>query len=508
MPGGEIELTYVGAQDLYLVSNPQISFFKSVYKRYTNFSQEIKDLDDDSLSNTLSSFENNITLRYKIPRNGDCLKGVYLEFDLPNIYSTDSKQFQWIKNFGEFIISEVRLVGGDSRVYHRLSGEYLHIYNNIYYPESKKHILDTLLGNTIDMYNPSMSNNNNGIYPSSTIPSQSSNNIQVPSINGRKIVIPVPFWFSHHLGTTLPLVALQSMEMRVEVVLRPLKEWYTVINTNPLSETFRTRIRPIAQSDKLSNFTDTASDDILNTVVVRARGEFIFLDNMERKQFAQNQHRFLVPQVQYFNDTITVPTGGNVNLNLKDINHPVRKIWFMIRRKDNELVNDWSNFGFLDNGNNPLQSRFISDTHHNYNLASNSIDNNTIKFLTNSSGDIVDRLQLLFDGEPRFDILPINYFKNQNSKSTPHTLSGNLNNGIYCYAFDVKDDGGYQISGSCNFSRISRKELRLVLNNPSGITKLTGDTTQQIGNYSVIVIAESINFFRIIGGLAGLEYEN
>ena len=42
MPGGEIELSFVGAQDLYLVSNPQISFFKSVYKRYTNFSKEIK----------------------------------------------------------------------------------------------------------------------------------------------------------------------------------------------------------------------------------------------------------------------------------------------------------------------------------------------------------------------------------------------------------------------------------------------------------------------------------
>jgi hypothetical protein len=79
MPGGELELSFVGAQDLYLVSNPQISFFKSVYKRYTNFAKEIKDMLDDSSSNTLSSFDNDIILKYKIPRSGDCLKSFYLK---------------------------------------------------------------------------------------------------------------------------------------------------------------------------------------------------------------------------------------------------------------------------------------------------------------------------------------------------------------------------------------------------------------------------------------------
>lgn len=504
MPGGEIELTYIGAQDLYLVNNPQISFFKSVYKRYTNFALEIKDLDDDSISNTLTSFDNPITLKYKIPRNGDCIKGLYLEFTLPDIYSSSDKQFQWIKNFGHFIIKEIRLVGGDSRIYHRLTGEYLYLYSNIYYSSSKLQLLDRLIGNTTDMFNPALSQHNNGIYPDSILPSLANNNLQIPSINGRMITIPIPFWFSQNLGTALPLISLQNMEFRVEVLLRPLKEWYTVIDTNPLSSTFRSRIRPISDSDKLKNFTDTASDDILNTVAVRARGEFIFLDNIERKQFAQNQQRFLVSQVQYVYNTISIPTGGNVNLDLKDINHPVKKLWFMIRRTDNELVNDWSNFNVFDSNNtNPLQQNYISDTHHNYNYL--SANNNSIRYLTNPSGDIIEQLQLVFDGEPRFDILPINYFKNYNIFSTPYI---NTVNGIYCFAFDLKDDGGYQPSGSCNFSRISKKQLRLQLKNPSGLNKLTGNTNQDIGSYTIIVMAENINFFRIIGGLAGLEYDN
>ena len=41
MPGGEIQLVALGAHDLYLSDNPQISFFKAVYKRYTYFAQEL-----------------------------------------------------------------------------------------------------------------------------------------------------------------------------------------------------------------------------------------------------------------------------------------------------------------------------------------------------------------------------------------------------------------------------------------------------------------------------------
>ena len=40
MGGGVIQLVAYGAQDIYLTGNPQITFFKSIYKRYTNFSME------------------------------------------------------------------------------------------------------------------------------------------------------------------------------------------------------------------------------------------------------------------------------------------------------------------------------------------------------------------------------------------------------------------------------------------------------------------------------------
>ena len=37
---GLLELVAHGIQDIYLIGNPQITFFKTVYKRHTNFSME------------------------------------------------------------------------------------------------------------------------------------------------------------------------------------------------------------------------------------------------------------------------------------------------------------------------------------------------------------------------------------------------------------------------------------------------------------------------------------
>ena len=40
MAGGLMQLIAYGAQDIYLTGNPQITFFKVVYRRHTNFSME------------------------------------------------------------------------------------------------------------------------------------------------------------------------------------------------------------------------------------------------------------------------------------------------------------------------------------------------------------------------------------------------------------------------------------------------------------------------------------
>jgi hypothetical protein len=72
MSGGIAQLVAVGAQDAHLVGNPEISFFRSTYKRHTNFSQTVeRQVIQGNVSNNGMS-----TIRFE--RKGDLLSYVYL----------------------------------------------------------------------------------------------------------------------------------------------------------------------------------------------------------------------------------------------------------------------------------------------------------------------------------------------------------------------------------------------------------------------------------------------
>src|SRR5210317_1069279 len=73
MAGGLMQLVAYGAQDIYLTGNPQITFFKVVYRRHTNFSME-------SIEQTING---NVTAGSRvtstISRNGDLVYRLFFE---------------------------------------------------------------------------------------------------------------------------------------------------------------------------------------------------------------------------------------------------------------------------------------------------------------------------------------------------------------------------------------------------------------------------------------------
>jgi hypothetical protein len=72
MSGGIAQLVAVGAQDAHLVGQPEISFFRSTYKRHTNFSQTVeRQVIQGNVANGGMS-----TVRFE--RKGDLLSYVYL----------------------------------------------------------------------------------------------------------------------------------------------------------------------------------------------------------------------------------------------------------------------------------------------------------------------------------------------------------------------------------------------------------------------------------------------
>ena len=100
-----MQLVAYGAQDIYLTGNPQITFFKVVYRRHTNFSME-------AIQQTWSGTANfNNTATATISRNGDLVHRLYLEVDVTG----DGANGDIEANPGSALISEVSCeIGGQT----------------------------------------------------------------------------------------------------------------------------------------------------------------------------------------------------------------------------------------------------------------------------------------------------------------------------------------------------------------------------------------------------------
>lgn len=133
MPGGLLNIVAFGNQNVYLNGNPSKTFFKTTYKKYTNFGLQKFRIDFDGLRNLRMSESSKFTFRVK--RYAELLMDTYLVVQLPTIwspiyppYDCSSNwvpyEFKWIENLGTQMIQEVEINVGGSTL-NRFSGEYL-----------------------------------------------------------------------------------------------------------------------------------------------------------------------------------------------------------------------------------------------------------------------------------------------------------------------------------------------------------------------------------------------
>jgi len=179
-----MQLVAYGAQDIYLTGNPQITFFKVVYRRHTNFSMETIQ-QTISGSSTISTNSGN-TGTVTISRNGDLVSNVYVE-----VVSNSS-----IANTvdGHTLVSNVECeIGGQRIDYHET--EWLQVWSELTTTAEKAHgykfmvgASGTTWGSTIDGYN--------------TGPG--------------RCLVPLRFWFCRNPGLALPLIALQYHEVKLK----------------------------------------------------------------------------------------------------------------------------------------------------------------------------------------------------------------------------------------------------------------------------------------------------
>jgi len=549
MPGGLLQLAISGAEDSFLVSNPQISFFKSVYRKYTRFSIEtIKEI--PNLRTLQETSETNITI--KVPRNGDLLKNAYLTFTLPEIYSganytgsgTNSNvyNFQWIENIGFNIIKEASLKIGDS-IIDTLYGEFMHVYSELHHSISEKENINELIGHVPEMYDPANSNGQVNTYGSANkyphiVGETQYNRFNVnanvidntdflaftnkfPSILSRKIKVPLMFWFTKNSGAALPLIALQYHETRLDLTLRKINDLFTVLdaNANNSSSSGGMRVKPNSSytHTTIVNFLSDSSFVTDTTAAIGSRKfnafnidtafefEYIFLDEAERKRFALFDHEYLITQHKQRDvSSHYALSDSSKELNITGIKNPIKYLVVVPKRSDAVKINQHNNYtSWLYDNIPPYSYEYTnaemfydldSSAYLFYNNNSNASQESEANFTaTNFRKNLIEKMRIKFNGMNRTQENDHMFYQKQQPlqyfKKKPK-------DGIYLYSFSV-DPKNDQPSGACNFSHIESVSFDCTFNQPPSSSFYTINVNFYFVNYNIL---------KITSGMGGLVF--
>ena len=409
MGGGLMQLVAYGAQDIYLTGNPQITFFKVVYRRHTNFAVE-------SIEQTFNgSVDFNKRVTATISRNGDLVKSMWLEVDLPAVTLSGTAGEVWTYGVGNALVKEVEVeIGG--QLIDRHYGEWMNIWTELSVPEGKRAGYDNMVLNhahtTADREQGGDADRND-------------------CTAAKRVYVPLQFWFCRNPGLALPLIALQYHEVKVNLTTRALNELVVDIDGTPGS------------SGTLS----------AATLGCKLYVDYVYLDTDERRRFAQVSHEYLIEQVQFTGDeSVTGSSSKNATLNF---NHPVKELIWVCRTTehgtqatDDATGNRWLNFNGA-NGSTVTEA-----------FATGKLQLNGHDRFSERNADYFRKVQ--------------NY---QHHTRVPRALDDTSDSSdgrfqmIYTYSFALSPEE-HQPSGTCNFSRIDNAVLQLGTVTTTGVLKV------------------------------------
>ena len=502
MGGGLMQLVAYGAQDIYLTGNPQITFFKIIYRRHTNFAME----SIEQTFNGIADWGKKVTCT--ISRNGDLIYRVYLQVTLPRVECADSSSscFRWVNYVGHVLIKSVEVQIGGQRI-DKQYGDWLTIWNELTQEPGKQVGYDNMVGNTVALTGHGMS-----------------------VAEATTLYVPLQFWFCRNPGLALPLIALQYHEVKIDMEFRPKSECYVSTST----------VGNCGLNISGSDVFCIGSFEYASLYV-----DYVYLDTDERRRFAQVSHEYLIEQLQFTGDETVVSTASKVKLNF---NHPVKELIWVLQKEDHVApnVNQWNNY--TDDYDNDLDwtatstaptvaQSVATNVESGYSAHSfpntsglgvtSSLTGGALNFPAgfgpgaaaqlaptnfsamttaangadhaglgprNAGRNPVVRAKLQLNGQDRFSERLGSYFNlvqpYQHHTNVPAT-------GINVYSFALKPEE-HQPSGSCNFSRIDNATLQLQVT-----------TKTAAGNGARLrVYATNYNVLRIMSGMGGLAYSN
>ena len=497
MGGGLMQLVAYGAQDIYLTGNPQITFFKVVYRRHTNFSME-------AIEQTFSGTPDfDKTVYCTISRNGDLIHRVYLQVRLPELLSASGDYVRWVNWVGHALIKNVEVEIGGQKI-DKHYGDWLHIWNELSQTAGKQAGYANMVGNVDKLFRPVSAT---GAASGTATDPRESGKVQgvTPATT---LFIPLQFWFCRNPGLALPLIALQYHEVKINLQFRAFSELIGGSATATPS------------LEKASLYVD-----------------YIYLDTDERRRFAQVSHEYLIEQLQFTGAESVSQTNVKVKLNF---NHPCKELIWVVQLNDcvdNQTAatggikgRQWFNYtdrkdvtpyvqgdafnmndimdGIIDTA--PEAGLIAADSltfgdggalsaAGETNIGFSSTAANSDSGLLSTANAVYDQglnptvtAKLQLNGHDRFSEREGRYFNlvqpYQHHENVPVT-------GINVYSFGLKPEE-HQPSGTCNMSRIDNATLHLTLS--AAVTK----------GARIRVYATNYNVLRIMSGMGGLAYSN
>ena len=606
MTGGLLNIISYGINDLYLTGAPQITFFKIVYRRHTNFSIESMEI---GLSTTV-----NFNEQYEIivDRYGDLIGNTYLKIKLPETYFSRAQfgisgniidytplnnataNFNIVKNFMEYNIQAYRNVYNESIVVdpslqnmlnyiqtdfsssaaQTALNNYLSLYNteinsgnvsiasflytsNIYllyqnesitmnstaqqffkfveyaYLYSQKvykyywdivnieqqkinmllkqnlkfawneHLAHTMINHIDVTLGGELADRNTGNYYElnyqltkqfymQPIYDQMIGNVESlitydenPK-NGYSLTLPLQFWFNKNLGSAFPLVATEYTDMAIKINFR--------------------NINNCGYVELIPNIAYTLEDlwnDKNYKLEVSLLADFIFLDESERKKFAQSSHEYLIENIQLYEQTLT---NNNLAENVIELSEIT------------EIDTTTSNFNIRTEFKHPTKNLiwsfqkkiFLDDKD---GLYKSIYDNYALDL--DLDKDPLRNANLLINTYTRYEknVGTAEYHNLINPYEHKQTIPDRR--GIYEFSFALYPED-LQPSSTCNMSRLLGQVLSLDVNNRMFYYKesdinpnIPTNITTPIYLYTDLILnifCKAYNVLRVSGGFAALAF--
>jgi hypothetical protein len=493
MGGGLIQLAAYGIENYYLTEDPQITYFKIVYRRHTNFSIE----PIPQFFNIKANFSNRVSCT--ISKIGDLINRTYIVIDLPNIPTLpNNAKVRWINNIGYGLIKTVEFeVGG--KIIDSSYGDWLYIWN-----ELNKRDIDDIIGNVPELIEYSSSK------------------------NGYRLYVPLSFYFCRNVSLSLPIIALEYNEVKINVefndisnclivgpthyicledsicLFKPyemlqiddtdnyvqfinfdsssLKMGYVKMDNNVglaigmvltgLETRYQTKVydpstnqfKMIKTNDEILNLTKSNMTfrNIYNLTLVDAYllVDYVYLDNLERLKFAKSNHEYLIDVCQFDNDKMIFNSNNKIKIGYFN---PTKEI--IIRAQYDYMIND-----------------YYKDTF-----------NYTTSFNPKNAKSLIKKIMIKLNGFNReidYDKMFYTYIQALQHHSSLPPL------GLFMYSFSLKPFDS-QPSGTCNFSKIDDITIDIT------VEPISYNRTAKIKIY-----AFSWNIFRIMDGIGGLVFSS